>query len=588
VAHAESRISIAGFVDRTSIEPGSAIDITVVVGNTGDTTAQNCSIEIVPTFLKCNSEAFTLASKAERAVNCRIAAPGEGFWNLVAVVRWEEQDSGKPGYWRAAVQPISEITVTQPGWRRRPEIGGYAALTVGLLAIAGLLWLLSRPPSKRKRRFKHIKGAAIVISFAVLTSGIILNNGTIVVSGLTVLLIYAFLVVLGRGPTKRLLSRVQKAGPLEFSVAVHVESMAVVAARGRAFRKASTRLDDALARGDALGHYVDLYRLKMYLIESKLIPNNPRLPGAGVRREDWFGGLSATTTSLLGAGEIDELKELYRIVRGYEEFKNLFDQSVRPLLRQARDDKTNRRTHVGHAKTHVEDFAARRDFALPPNCLVLRAALELTLGAREAAFGTLYQTQDQFPANFVSNSALCYYLMDLADDSYTALRYGDKALAALRKLEKELFDSTERCVEIRNLATRVAFAERLKDLLEPYVVNKNKELKDWLTKVRHGVSNNVAYVIANSVSIDRENDARSYAKESFEANPNNDYLDTWALVRLNFGIANRDRKEVKAARKLFTRIAREWESSGGKYERRLGRLRLKASSAAVKSADHWD
>lgn len=594
IAAAESRLSMTIFVDRTTIDVGRSINITVLVANTGDTSAERCRIEITPGQVACTSPSFSVASKREQAVTCNLTISDDGPVNVVAFVYWNEAGDSQDAPSKVVAQSISEVTVTQREWFKLSERQRFSAVAVVLLIFGSLIWLLLLRwrSSGKYLSFARIRSASVIVSLGVLASGIILNNGTMVVAGLALLLVCALLIILGKKGTKRLLLRVQKAGPIEFSVAVHAtQSLAITDARKRAFKKPSASLDSALSSGAALHHYLDLYRLKMFVLESKLIPQNPPVPPAVNGRRDWFETLPARVTAALAVTDSAQLKEAYRTVQGYEEFAELFDLYVGPLLRKAKAGKTERIEAVTHAKILTQHFmekASRDDFALPPNCLVIRAHLELALGAKEAAFSILYQAQNDSPLSLVTNYALCYYLMDLADDSYTALGYGDKALASLRKLDKELFAFTEKSVELRNLSTSVAFAKRLKEELEPYVIDKNKDLKNWLTKARLGVSNLVAYVIADSVLIDREEEARSYAQAIVDADPNNDFLDTWGLVRLNFGIANRDRKEVRAARKLFIQIARSWESSGNKYERKLGRLRLRAASAAAKLAEHWD
>ncbi len=102
------------------------------------------------------------------------------------------------------------------------------------------------------------------------------------------------------------------------------------------------------------------------------------------------------------------------------------------------------------------------------------------------------------------------------------------------------------------------------------------------------MENLVAYTIATLVLVDRERDAKRYAKAAVDFDRNTDYLDTQGLVMLNFGIANRDRKKVRRAWKLFTRVAREFDGSTSAYKRKLYHLHLEQAKEALSSADDWD
>ena len=592
MAAAENGLSIRGYVDRTTVEQGVEISITAIVANTGDKEAKNCSVEIIPGSLACKPTDFALGPKEEQAVSCKLTLRDEGQLNVVALASWKETaaapDGSAAAVSRTTGQLISEVRVSSLSWFKRPELQVFAWLT---LVILFLLWRLRRYFLGADRSFSWVVGALVIASSIALVSGIQFHDGALGIAGLVLLFVAALLMIQGEKATKRLLSRLHKAGPLEFWVTNEkTKYFAVVDAGKNQFLQPKTLLDLALTNGNALSRYLDLYRLKMYVIESRLTPLNPRVPESGVARKVWFESLASQYTATLDKASSTELKTLYRSIEGYEKLKKLFDESLSNLLKEAKaaKEEEERNTKVEDAITLLADFrkdASAENF-VPPTCLVILAHLKAIVETEEAAFSMLYQAQSDAPESLVSNYMLCFYLMDVANDSYTALRYGDLALKAVQELEK-FPDWEGACAEVSG-AKGSAFADHLRDRLDPYRGHKNKELKDWLQGLRPGVENDLAYLIATLVLVYREGDAKRYAKAAVDFDSNTDYLDTLALVMLNFGIANRDRREVREGWKLFTRVAREFDHSASAFERELNRVHLERASVMLSSADDWD
>ena len=90
--------------------------------------------------------------------------------------------------------------------------------------------------------------------------------------------------------------------------------------------------------------------------------------------------------------------------------------------------------------------------------------------------------------------------------------------------------------------------------------------------------------------VDREKDAKRYAKAAVDYDPDPAYLDTLGLVMLNFGIANRDSTKVRRARELFTRVGRDHDFStdATPYAREINRLHLEQATAALAESENWE
>jgi hypothetical protein len=564
------------------VRPGSSIRLTLLVANPGPAVADDCVISTVPESAGCEPASFSLAPNEERIVECSIILDEPGQTNVLAAVAWKEGGTAA----RATTELIGQATVAAPGWFERQEsfIAGAAVLVAGVI----LLFRFRRSLFGRHLIFVYAVIVMIGIALLLLALGLFGNDkGVFVLYGSVLVVISTVLAILGEKDAKRLLSRVQKAGPIEFSAAAErIQYYDVVQARERDFKKPSTRVDSVMQAGSALQKYVDLHRLEALSFESRLVRENPPAPGTQTRL-DWIRSLPAATTAVLGS-ELEELERLYKVITGYETFSTLFRTGIHTRMETARTDRTQRTSKVREAIDIINDFRRVTDpDSIPAHCLTILANLHLVIGENEAAFSTLYQAQSIFPRAIVSNHLLAFYLMDLANDSYTALAYEDKALESVREYQKSVTAWHADCAgRIKNMNNNLA--NHLRSELERYDGHQLEALQGWLDRLRRQIENNVANAIAMSELIYREEDAKRYALAAVESDPNNaDYLDTLGLVKLTFGMANRDREEVREALKLFNRAAHQYEQSGSSYERKLIRLHLKRAKSALRSAQEW-
>jgi hypothetical protein len=447
-------------------------------------------------------------------------------------------------------------------------------------------------------RFRRMLIILLLPSIAVLAVGLYSGNGTLVISGLVSLMIYGSLNFLGAERTKRILTRLQKAGPIEFSVAVEkTEYYEVVKAKEREFRKPQTRIDFATKVRDNLDLYIHFYRLKAHRIEAGLIklPNvtPPRTPPDSWPGEQqrWLDELPQDAKKLKDVN-LDELKELYRLIGGYGKLKELFDASLSELLKEADTRPVINNAKVEDAIDALKEFRnqpANSDLILPPHYFAALAHLQIVIGSTEAAFATLYESHYAFPNTPASNYLLAWYLCDLSDDYYTALAYADRALKAVGTMNEAISD----CYFGIRKACRGTEASPLRDYLvnqlKPYKDNLKRDLQVWLKEVRHSFENFAAYAIAATELVSREDDAIKYAKSAVESDPENGaYLDTLGLVRLNFGLINRNKEDVREAQKLFNRAAHYLNKKGGDFEQKVIRLHQTKASAMVRVAEDWD
>jgi hypothetical protein len=178
--------------------------------------------------------------------------------------------------------------------------------------------------------------------------------------------------------------------------------------------------------------------------------------------------------------------------------------------------------------------------------------------------------------------------MEVTNDHYTALTYAYKAREAVREFQESIKTWHRECVK-RTYVVNNDLAKRLRADLEAYDLRIMKELEDWLADLRRLFENNIAYAIANTELMPKEDDARRYSQAAVEAEPDNGaYIDTLGLVKLTFGIAHRKREDVKDALRLFNRVAYDYARSGNNYERKLIRLHLKRARSALRTISDWD
>lgn len=297
------------------------------------------------------------------------------------------------------------------------------------------------------------------------------------------------LTILGEKGARRLLTRVQKAGPVEFLVAADkIQYYEVVEARERDFKKPSVSVDWVMRSGRTLNNYISLYRLEAYSLESELINKNLNAPTEEVSGLKWIESLTAEEPAV--KDKLEELKKLYRTLHGYEEFKKLFDDDIHRLLREAKTDKTKRDSNVREAIELIKQFRSRlpEEKSVPPHSSATVAHLHLVLGENELAFATLYQAQSDFPNAIVSNFWLAFFLMDVANDSYTALGYADKAREEAVQLQGAIH-SWHSGWRDRTKGVDNALAKHLEVELDTYDRHTMKKLEDWLGSLRHQLEN---------------------------------------------------------------------------------------------------
>jgi hypothetical protein len=582
-----SRLSITGLVDRPQIKQGESVNIAVIVGNS-EKAITDCKIRIIAGAASFQSESLSLSPSEEQLVTCTLILENQGHVEILALVSWKEG-----GIARATSQLISEMTVLPADWFGWRERLAYAApaLLVALTLLGSLLgWWFSHSLRFASWRFRLVLVTMTLASLAVATQGLLAGNSTLVVSGLVLLSICGLMSILGERQTKRLLARVQKAGPVEFSIVVErAEYVDVAKASEREFKKPKVRVESAKPEPALLEKYLSFYRLRALSLECRLIGQNPSPPANGTSREKWLESLPAVEVRRALGKELPNLQQLYRTIGGYADMKQFFESKISALLERA-SDPNDREIKIFEAIGKIEDFMWHARY-VPPHCFNVMADLQMVLGHREAAMGTMYSAQSIFPDSVATNYALAFWLMDLANDPYTALVYGDKALAAISKMEDDLkFSYRDAVRRIHVAGPDNQLAPYLRAELELYKHGLRRELGDWLKNVHHTLENFAAYAIARAELVHREEHAKRYAKAAVEAAETRaDYLDTLGLVKLNFGIINRDRDEIAEACKLLIRAGKYSRQSGGtRHERRLIRLHQKTASAALRSAAEWD
>lgn len=580
-------LSVTGFVDRTSIRRGDGLHVTLVLGNPGEKEAHACEIQVIAGAYSCSRQGFSLAAKEEYPVTCTLTPTEEGQVNVVALVSWKDG-----GVLRAETHLVSQVNVSPREWIERRELQVFGATAVvAMLCVLGLVtWRLRRPRQVRPVAFRQVRNGLLGVSVVTMMTGLLSTDGTLAVSGSVLLLVSGLLVILGEKETKRLLRRVQKAGPVEFSAALQrTEYFGVVDAVEREFRRPETRLRTAASLGRNLDKYVAFYKLEAYSLESRLIRDTLLVPPAWPLRKAWLDSLSPDVTATLGEAELKKLKRLCRVVEGYHELRELFSSAIDNLIKEAETTPAEAETRAQQGIDILNDFreeADHRDFLVPPHCLAILANLQLAVGKREAAFATLYRAQSQFPETFVSNYLLAFYLRDLADDNYNTVVYADKAIEAVCQMQ----DSLEQSYLGAKARTRAApMAPHLRAEVNPYEDYLKRDLGDWLRLLRHEMENLAAYAIASAGLVYREDDARRYAESAVASSPTKaEYMDTLGLVKLTFGVVNRDREEVREALKLFNRAAHYFEQRSGDHNRRLIRLHQRKAAEALRSAEEWD
>jgi hypothetical protein len=549
LAGGEGRLSVTGLIDRAQINRGEAINVTLVVSNPSEKVATDCAIEIRAGDATSKGERFSLSPSEEHPETLKLVLDHDGQIQVVALVCWAEG-----GIAKATVLPISQVNVSSADWLGGRQLQPYWWLATGTTLAMLLLaaWWLRRSPQLGSPilRWKLILGLLLFASLTLLARGLFFSAATLVVPGVVLLLVGLLLWLLGEKDSKRLFSRIQKAGPLEFSME-KTEHFEVLAAKEREFKRPEARVEAADVRS-ILHNYINLYRLKAHMFESRLIRLNPPVPAVGASREMWLDYLCE-----LAGDDLPDLKHLRGTIRAYEQLKRLFDKELSKKLAGADKDRAGRERKVREALTlidHFETVSASRNSFVPPHCLTVKADLQMVLDEREAALSTLYQAQSIHPDSLVANYALGFYLTDLVSDHYTAVSYGDNALLSVCKMQDDLRDSYGAVSRVvRDAPVDHPIAAHLRQELERYRNGLLRELQTFLKGVHYAMKNFIAYSIASADLTPREADAIRYAEAASAAYPTNAaYLDTWGFAKLRFGIHNRDRNAVKESLKILT------------------------------------
>jgi hypothetical protein len=599
---AENRLSLTGVVDRVQVKRGETVNVAIVVGNPGEKSVTDCELQIVAGGAARNFGNFSLGPLQEHPETCSLVLENEGQIQVVALVSWTEG-----GITKATALPLSQVNVSASDWVGRQQIqvywGPVAVVALALILLAA--WRLGRSPrpGSPRLRWALIVVVLLLASLALLARGLF-YSAPLVMSGVVLLLVGLLLWLLGEKETKRLFARLRKAGPLEFLAAQqrreHYEAQVF---KDREFKRPEVRLE-YVDIGPTLDSYLHLYRLRAYSVEARLIAYDPPVPVLGAWGRSWLDYLPKPKEGWLGE-DLPSLKRLHTTIKAYEELRSLLNQKISNIIKEALKNPAERDTKVRDAIALIDEYkralideykkraASSTDSCVPPHCFTVKADLQMAINDKEAALATLYEGQSHHPDSSVVNYNLAFYLSDLVGDHYTAVIYGDKALAALCDMEDQLRNSYRTVDRMVRDAPVGALAAYLKEKLVIYRNGLRKELQTWLKESSYAVKNLIAYAITQGELVPRSDDAYGYAKAAVDAFPKNAlYLDTLGFARLKFGSLNRDRSAVaESVRILGKAVYYSDRSSPEPYSepyKEAIRQHRKQACEAIAQAKEWD
>src|SRR5262249_31260000 len=199
-------------------------------------------------------------------------------------------------------------------------------------------------------------------------------------------------------------------------------------------------------------------------------------------RKHWFETLTDDAKAALTADEKHEVVRHYQLLGGYVKLSDLLDGNIKKLLDVARNEPTKREESAGCASVLLEeafrnelDRSSTQQGTVPPHYFVVLAALCVLRGKNEAALAVLYHAHDEFPDTLVTNASLFGYLIELSDDYYTALNYGDGALDAVRQMQVQRKESYRLCRRAL-VDGQSQFEEYLRAEVQKYRLGTNSRL----------------------------------------------------------------------------------------------------------------
>ncbi|HWP59747.1 MAG TPA: hypothetical protein VNL14_17780 [Candidatus Acidoferrales bacterium] len=551
------RLEITGFLDRDSVNTAERVSLQVNMVNLGEIPLTLSGMELIPASGgSCPSFGkTTLRPHATWSAVCQLSLSQPGTYNVGAKVSWAA--TGKEDIHYDSAKIISRLTVTSSR-NSAPPIGPAVWALLAVVLAAGL--------AVTRRRFADYQifwGALVGLCFALIVAGVFQKSPALVIAGLAGCLVGAALLTTGRHGFQRLVNRLVKAGPVEFSpYAAGSRRLKIAKIRESEYIEQETTPAQIVGSEERIDYYIELSRLRGYWLESELIASCEEIPSSETfaARSEWLKKLKSTSPAALTEDLCTRLEATYLEGARLESFKRCFNDDIKPRL-QPEAQRGPSREDILRA---IETLEAKKDSLLTPQYFVNLARLNLMLHKREKALSLLYEGYDLFPDNLKTIILLSDHLAILNQDFTTAAHYGMRAVRlaedARKNLERWYGDAKAR---IERDSSKPP-ARYLKPVLESHEKRWRERLSTmWLEKLELQLKNNVAYYIGAGRLDEYAGMAREFAKTINERDTlNYNYLDTLGFVMLRFadgegaaGDEEEVKRDLREACSLFSRAA---------------------------------